>query len=560
MAKNLQVTAPEIQVMPSINADDLYEAIKNPQAANTSGSYGGSLQNAPISPDSLYDAMHTQDATQNPQENMGWLDVAAQARQNLIPSGINMAKGLYGAVRHPIDTSKSILELAGGGLYNVAPDDIAKWIDTHADPEAVKAAAEKANAVGKFYKERYGSSEGFKKALAHDPVGVIGDISAILSGGETIAAKIPGLEATANVIGKAAEATNPITAPFRAVSAVGKPALGMLTGTSEEAIKAAAKNGYAKDPMFIEQIKGEGSKTEPLDNARFNLNVMKKNKSDEYRSGMIDISKDKSVLDFGDIDKKLNDVKNSISFKGVTKNDSAMQTFTELEDEISKWKKLDSSEYHTPEGLDALKQRINGVMEKIPHTDAQSVRVGSEIYNTIKSTIKEQAPTYSKVMQDYSEASDQINEIERSLSLGNRASADTALKKLQSITRNNVSSSYGNRLNLAEQLEKEGEKPFISGLYGQALNSSTARGLAGNVEALTTLAGFLNPAAWAAIPFQTPSLVGKTLYHGGKAARGITDITSFAGKRTKGLLDINPTRINTLSSVLNAINTTKDEE
>ena len=119
----------------------------------------------------------------------------------------------------------------------------------------------------------------------------------------------------------------------------------MLTGTSEEAIKAAAKNGYAKDPMFIEQIKGEGSKTEPLDNARFNLNVMKKNKSDEYRSGMIDISKDKSVLDFGDIDKKLNDVKNSISFKGVTKNDSAMQTFTELEDEISKWKKLDSSEF-----------------------------------------------------------------------------------------------------------------------------------------------------------------------------------------------------------------------
>ena len=84
--------------------------------------------------------------------------------------------------------------------------------------------------------------------------------------------------------------------------------------------------------------------------------------------------------------------------------------------------------------------------------------------------------------------------------------------------------------------------------------------MAGNVEALTTLAGFLNPAAWAAIPFQTPSLVGKTLYHGGKAARGITDITSFAGKRTKGLLDINPTRINTLSSVLNAINTTKDEE
>jgi len=541
--------------MPII-ADDLYSIIKNPEDSEIQSNV------TPITADSLFDAMHEKEIKETPKEKMSWLDVAAQSRQNFIPSGINMAKNLGTAVIHPLETAGGVLNLAAGGLHNIMPEDVAKWIDSsvHATPEETHKAVETANAVGKFYKERYGSGEGFKQALASDPVGVLGDLSAVLSGGETIASKVPGLESTANVLGKTAEATNPITLPFRAVSAVGKPALGLLTGTGEDTIKAAAKAGYDKDPMFWKHLTGEGDKNEPLDNARWNLNQMKQNKSNEYRSGMIDISKDKSVLDFNDIDKSLDNVKNSISFKGISKNDSAMKTFNEIENEIQKWKNLDSTEYHTPEGLDALKQRINGVIEGIPHTDKNSLRVGHEIYNSVKKTISDQAPTYSNVMKDYSEASDQINEIEKALSIGDRVSSDSALKRLQSITRNNVNTNYGTRISLAEQLEREGGKKFISGLYGQALNSNTARGMAGHVEGLTTAAGFLNPTAWGAIPLQTPSLVGKALYGGGRVAKGITNITDLPGKYTKGILGVNTTRLNTLSSILNAANKSIDEE
>jgi len=88
-------------------------------------------------------------------------------------------------------------------------------------------------------------------------------------------------------------------------------------------------------------------------------------------------------------------------------------------------------------------------------------------------------------------------------------------------------------------------------LAGQALSSPTARGLAGAGELATVLGSFYNPAALAALPFQTPKLVGMSLYKAGQAGAKLSDIGKKAG--------INATRANTLSSILNAINRTKEE-
>jgi hypothetical protein len=88
-------------------------------------------------------------------------------------------------------------------------------------------------------------------------------------------------------------------------------------------------------------------------------------------------------------------------------------------------------------------------------------------------------------------------------------------------------------------------------LAGQALSSPTARGLAGAGELATILGSFYNPVALGAIPFQTPKIVGMSLYKAGQAGAKLGDIGSQVG--------INPTRANTLSSILNAINRTKEE-
>jgi hypothetical protein len=134
-------------------------------------------------------------------------------------------------------------------------------------------------------------------------------------------------------------------------------------------------------------------------------------------------------------------------------------------------------------------------------------------------------------MQEYSEASDTIKEIERALSLGQKASADTAMRKLQSLTRNNVNTNYGNRLDLAKTLEAGGGNEILPSISGQAMSSWTPRGLAGlgGPATLGIAAAMSNPYALAALPFQSPRTIGTLLYGTGQGLRPV-----------KGLLDANP--------------------
>jgi len=486
---------------------------------------------------------------------LSWMDVPLQAITNTPKSALEFGKGIYESVTHPIETGKNVLDIAAGGLKNITPKVIADLIDKiDQHPEAINQAVEKANQIGGFYKQRYGSSEGFKQALAQDPVGVASDIASLLTGGEAALAKTAPAQMMGIVGGvkNASEIVNPISGGAKAVEAIGKPALGMLTGVGTENIANAAKAGFQGDKSFIQNLRGEAPMTDALDNARSNLNVMRENRSNSYRSGMVDISKDKSVLDFKDIDNAIKKAKNELSYGTKIKDDIAHGHLSKIEEEINDWKNSDPVIYHTPEGLDALKQRIGAINARIPYEEKNSNRVGGNVYNAIKNTISTQAPKYATVMKDYSDASDQIQEIERALSLGNRASADTAMRKLQSLTRNNVNTNYGNRLNLAQQLESEGGKPFINALSGQALSSTTARGMAGTLEGATGIASLTNPMFLAAIPFQTPRLVGEALYAGGKGAKQLSKVSQKTG--------INAKKGNAISSLLNANQQSKDEE
>jgi hypothetical protein len=536
-----------------MTADDLYNVI---QSGNTKTS---AQPSQPTDADSLYNLINGKKVEK---ESTPWSDVLTRAYANIPSSAVEMGKGVYEAVTHPIQTAGGVMDLAAGTLHNITPEHIADWIDkADWNPEAKERAVQTANAVGHIYKNRYGSSEGFKEALATDPVGVASDVATLLSGGAgaasktgligkvgEISSKLGVPESALNVAGKVAENVNPINATQNLVETLGKPTLGLTTGTGTENIANAVKAGEMGDKSFLQNLRGQVPQIEALNNARDNLAIMRQNKSNAYRSGMTDISADKSVLDFKDIDKALNEAKNSISFKGKTKDDVAAQIHDDLSKEINAWKNLDPAEYHTPEGLDALKQRIGAITNRIPYEEANSNRVGGNVYNAIKDTISKQAPKYAEVMSDYHEASDSIKEIEKALSLGNRASADTAIRKLQSLTRNNVNTNYGNRLSLAQQLEHEGGKPFINALSGQALSSPTARGLAGGVEGLTALAGFSNPMALLGLPFQTPRLVGEGLYKLGQAKGLAKKAGISANKANAGL------------NALSNLNKAKEEE
>jgi hypothetical protein len=137
----------------------------------------------------------------------------------------------------------------------------------------------------------------------------------------------------------------------------------------------------------------------------------------------------------------------------------------------------------------------------------------------VKNEITKQAPVYADTMKAYSEASDLIKEIQRTLSIGEKASADTAMRKLQSLMRNNVNTNYGNRLSLAKQLEAQGGADLMPAIAGQAMSSWGSRGLGSLVNAGTIGFGLTgHPEALALLPVQSPRLMGTMLYGGGRAA------------------------------------------
>lgn len=303
--------------------------------------------------------------------------------------------------------------------------------------------------------------------------------------------------------------------------------LGMTTGAGDEALAEALRAGRTGNQDFIQNIKGKVPMTNVLDDARAALSNMQQNLSNQYRSGMVDISKDKSILSFDNVDKTIKDATNIVTYKGQIKNQTGFDKLEEIKQTINDWKKLDPKEFRTPEALDSLKQKIGGILEETdPIKQKTAYKVVSNVYNSIKDAIAKQAPTYEQVMKNYREGSDLVEEIQRTLSLNKKATDATALNKLQSLMRNNVNTNYGFRQELANKLMQEGNRDLMPALAGQALSSLTPRGLAGQGASIATiLSSLTNPAMAAALPFTSPRIVGMGAYGLGKATRNIPQLT-----------------------------------
>ena len=461
-------------------------------------------------------------------ESTPWSSVGAQAFTNIPQSAYKYGKDLYEAVTSPVETMQGLGSLTKAAINAITPDVIAKWLY---DPKEAEKAGKIGTAVADFYLQRYGTVENFKQSLAKDPVGVMGDLSTILNiggGAAKMATVVPQIgeqgkvAALAKRLSGASQVTDPLMLTGKVSGTVASNIAGTLSGTGPTTVRGAAKAGFEGDQNFLNALRGNTPATQALDNAKYNLEVMRENRANAYRSGMVDIKNDKTILDLTNIEQKLIAADKANRLGSKVLDETAQKIIDSLKAELNDWNTGDPTIFRTPEGLDKLKQRIGSITGQLDpriRGNANASRIGTDIYNSVKQTIGQQAPTYAKVMSDYAEASDTLLEIERALFGGNRSSADTAMRRLQSITRNNANTNYGNRLSLAQTLEKEGGKPFISMLEGQAMNAEQARGLAGLGQNLSMMGGVVQPGFWATLPLQIPRVVGETTYLGGRAAK-----------------------------------------
>lgn len=473
---------------------------------------------------------------------MSPVDVAGRAVVNLPGSTAKLVGDLVTAITSPVQTAKGILDIGAGALQNILPTSVKEFVDRFdANPQAAQRAVQVANAVGGEYKQKYGTMEGFKKALATDPANVLADLSTIMTGGAAIASRAAPVGAAA--VRQAASFVDPLSLAAKTISGGAQMAkqaipagLGVTTGVGQEAITQAFQAGKAGGEtaaQFRQNLRGQADMTSVLDAARANLEAFRKQRSDMYRGSMEAIKSDKTILDFQGIDDAVSKARESFTFKGKPKNELALQKIDEAKAKIDEWKSLDPAEYHTPEGMDALKQQVGQILEDLkPRTPSDTAVKG--VYNAIKSEINKQAPTYAKTMKAYSEASDQMLEIQRALSLGDKASADTAMRKLQSVMRNNVNTNFGQRLSVARQLEEVGGQQMLPALAGQALSDIAPRGIQRATAPLGAVGLFSTagiPAALGGAALSSPRVVGEATFAAGRAA-------AIPGQVGRGLLDL----------------------
>jgi hypothetical protein len=469
-------------------------------------------------------------APQETPQSIPWSDVPGMAMDNFGSSAKQFGSDIVQPFISPVETAKSLGNLGLGIIQKVVPG----------EQESEKYA----DAVGEFFSNRYGGIEELKRTMATDPVGFLSDASTILTGGGMLAAKIPGTAGrVGKTIGTVGKVIDPVNAAIKGTGLATKLAgkvvphgLGVMTGTGgapiSEAFNAGRKGGDAAD-AFKANIRGGASEAAAiLTDAKSGLSKMRQNISKAYKDGMVDISNDATVLDFQQVNDALVDAITDNTFNGVPKSKGAAKALEEVTQEIQEWSMRDPAIFHTPEGMDALKQRIGDMMDWTNRGDKENRAIQS-MYNSVKGVIENQAPAYGKIMRDYSEGSAQLRDLEKALSIGNKAAADTALRKLTSVMRNNVNTNYGNRVAGVEALQTASGKPLMPAIAGQAMNAPTPRGLAqlGTHATMTGLAGaLLTPWAAASLPLQSPRIVGEGAYYAGAGARGADMAGALLGK------------------------------
>jgi hypothetical protein len=515
-----------------------------------------------------------------------WADVPGLAASNFGSSAAKFGGDIAHMVTSPIETGESIYNLALGAVQKIIPD---SWTDGPMGKEKY------ADAMGEFFSERYGGEDEIKRTLATDLVGVLADFSAFLTGGAMAAAKIPmiagkaarlaknipgaaavgnvagrvpGVAAAAAGVGRAAATVgsgivrgaegvgaagkwmDPLYSTVRGAGAIAKTKpmaavlsgaaripeflLGPHTGAGAPPIREAAVSGFRggeSGKAFRGNIRGEINVEQLVVDAKGGLEQIRSDRGQHYRSGMVDISKDKTVLDFSQVDKALVEAVANNTFKGIAKSDATELALKNIKELIEKWKGYDPVEFHTPEGMDALKQKIGSLVDWQNNPKAQNL-AAQAMYDKVGSLIREQAPTYDKVMGDYSQTSKAIMELEESLSLRKKSTIDSSVRKLTSAMRNNVNTNYGARVKSVEKLQTASGKPLMSSIAGQAMSSWTPRGLAGTglqsmIPILAAIAAG-NPWPLAAIPLQSPRIVGEAAHLGGRAAGGASKVSSMA--------------------------------
>lgn len=461
-------------------------------------------------------------------------------KSNLIPSAQNLASDIANVFMHPLDTADAMGNLLFGGLDKLTGMEYRDDGYSLITPEQAQQRQQNLELVGQYMKDRYIDNP-YENTI-QDPVGMGTDILGLLAGGSGLAAKIPRLAKTANYVKRGAELLDPVRQTGRIVGGainkgglVASELLGKSTGTGAGAIQRAANSS----DDFVRAIdKKSGITRESVVNEALDMvgDVVDKKRKD-YQSKMAGVKAWTEPLDvdvvtnrFDGLNKKYglnvnyaDDGSVSVSRTSKSKLDNtSIEEIRGVLQEIEDWRR-DPGNRLTPEDFDVLKGRVADFYSE----NSKSRGFVEDLRKTIRKEISDNVPQYDEIMKDYNKMSKLERELKTNLSLNDKASVDTAFKKLSSTFRQN----FEGRNEVLDAVKELGidADTVLDKVAGLQMRDYAPKGLMGQMAtgaglaSLGTLsyAGLINPKMMVIFAATSPRAVGSFLSKAGWSTKQI---------------------------------------
>jgi hypothetical protein len=290
----------------------------------------------------------------------------------------------------------------------------------------------------------------------------------------------------------------------KALAKGGQEILGATTGTGAGTIKQFSKaitEGGEGAKVAREALRGANAPQDIVDEARTALGTIIKNRSDDYSSQLSKLKTKSNVIDHTPIIEKFN---KQLEDFGVFSNADGTPNFSRspglgryekdlqgLSETLKDWGTREGD--NTITGVDKLKQVIDDF--RIGSADSKKfdsfvTNLRSEAKNIIRKDLTKNKDlktllTYDKMLGDFEKSTKDIREIQKALSLGDKASTDTAFRKLSTVLRTNNEI----RQKAVQEINEITGGTLIPKIAGQQLSELLPRGLARTVGTLGAGAG-----------------------------------------------------------------------
>jgi hypothetical protein len=373
------------------------------------------------------------------------------------------------------------------------------------------------------------------KALGNIAVGAAGgflaDVSQKATEGVTDRNELltPGL---GTAIGGAIPAVAPVT---KGVGKLVTEGLGVSTGVGSKTLSefgSAILAGGKQADEAVKALRGVTTPEEIVNNARGALAKVIEQRNNSYVEALSNLKSSEVNLDISPIIKTLDDNLERFNIKptvqdGVTVldfsrsplrfNKQAQQEINTIFEEMKSFGTQQGD--RTVIGVDSLKRAFGDLF-----SDSSEARAFVQSMRNSTREILDQVPGYNEMADNYANSTDFIREIQKGLSLGDKASIDTGFRKLTTTLRTNNEF----REQLLKELEAASGATLIPQIAGQQLSEVLPRGLIRTVGGVAGAGGLLSgvgilPMVQAAL-VTSPRLIGEIINALGFTARQVKKV------------------------------------